>query len=114
MKIMMGPSNVQYIHYSGNIWVSKEVQEGNGFNVAILENSNLRVLGYTQGELDKAVRSILKSYGWYDHVISRMLADEEEIATCSICRRNFYEGDVNMTDYEDDVCIVCEPRYKSR
>ncbi|MGM1023152.1 MAG: hypothetical protein ACQEXV_22200 [Bacillota bacterium] len=42
------------------------------------------------------------------------LCDKSEIATCLICNRNYHEGAVNMIDYEVDVCIHCEPKYKQR
>ena len=30
---------------------------------------------------------------------------------CSICNKTFNETDVNIVDYEDDVCVNCEKTY---
>lgn len=38
-------------------------------------------------------------------------AGEDELATCHICGKSRHENDVNLTDYEDDVCILCETEY---
>jgi hypothetical protein len=118
--IMEGSFNVKYEKYSGKVWVSVQTDSpSQGFNVATLqENGELRVLGYTNRDetknrtLDQAVHGILKSYGWFDHVINRLLAEDDEIASCTICTNDFHENDVNLIDYQDDVCIVCEPKYK--
>lgn len=117
---MIGPYGKEYQKYSGKIYISKQNDEKiQGFNVAQLLNSGeLRVLGYTIRDeeagktLESAVRGILESYGWFDHVIARLMAEDDEIATCSVCGRDFHERDINLVDYDDDVCIVCEPHYK--
>ncbi|MDR6779376.1 hypothetical protein J2W98_003656 [Paenibacillus peoriae] len=113
MKTMIGPSNVQYFHYSGKVWLSEGYKERQRFNVAVLQNNELKVLGYVpQGNPEDAVIKILKSYGWFDHYISYLLAEEDEIIMCTVCNQNYYEGDVNIVDYEDDMCILCEAKYK--
>lgn len=34
------------------------------------------------------------------------------IATCSVCGLDFDETDINMTDYDLDLCTKCEKEYK--
>ncbi|MDC3424228.1 hypothetical protein NC797_06865 [Aquibacillus sp. 3ASR75-11] len=36
---------------------------------------------------------------------------DETIITCSVCGRNFDEGDVNIIDYDLDLCISCEKKH---
>ncbi|QDS35234.1 hypothetical protein [Brevibacillus brevis] len=118
---MIGPYGVEYEKYAGEIYVSKQNgKRKQGFNVAQLKpDGELRILGYTSRDealgktLEEGVRGILKSYGWFDHVISRMMAEADEIATCTVCGGDYHERDVNLIDYEDDVCIVCEPKFKA-
>jgi hypothetical protein len=38
--------------------------------------------------------------------------NEEEIATCTICAKDYHEVVVNMIDYEDDVCHNCLHKYE--
>lgn len=40
------------------------------------------------------------------------IEDDFEVVTCSICGIDYDEGKVNLVDYDDDVCIHCEPKYK--
>lgn len=37
---------------------------------------------------------------------------EQLIATCSVCGNDFDEVDINMMDYELDLCAKCERKYK--
>ena len=34
--------------------------------------------------------------------------DDEEIATCAVCGNEFPEGEINMMDYDVDMCVTCE------
>lgn len=36
----------------------------------------------------------------------------EFLVTCSKCGESFEEAEVNMIDYEDDLCIECEKEHK--
>jgi len=36
---------------------------------------------------------------------------EDKTITCSVCDKNYDEADVNIVDYDDDVCIICEKTY---
>lgn len=38
-------------------------------------------------------------------------SEDEYKATCAVCGNTFDEVDVNMIDYDDDVCINCEKTY---
>lgn len=38
--------------------------------------------------------------------------DKDEIASCSVCAKDYHEGEVNMIDYEDDVCQNCLQKYE--
>lgn len=37
---------------------------------------------------------------------------EDTRIMCSICGHVLPEEDVNIVDYEDDVCVECEKQYK--
>ncbi|WP_071459815.1 hypothetical protein [Bacillus massilinigeriensis] len=40
-------------------------------------------------------------------------ADEEDgMITCSLCGIDYNEADVNVLDYEEPVCVNCEPEYR--
>lgn len=38
---------------------------------------------------------------------------EDEKATCSVCGYTFHENDINMIDYEMDLCVLCELQFKA-
>ncbi|WP_236686949.1 hypothetical protein [Ornithinibacillus contaminans] len=38
--------------------------------------------------------------------------ETEELATCSVCGNEFEETEINMTDYELDLCSTCEKDHK--
>jgi hypothetical protein len=38
--------------------------------------------------------------------------DEDEIATCGVCGKDYHESKINMIDYDDDVCLNCLQQYK--
>lgn len=106
-------------HYKGSIWITKidEAKENQGINICLKTNDDYNVLcyvikskkGYTFNHnkyysLDDIVYSFLESYGtlW-------MLEDR---ATCQVCNKSFLETDINMIDYELDVCTQCEKTIK--
>ena len=35
----------------------------------------------------------------------------EKIITCSICGENFHESEVNIIDYDLDLCVSCEKAF---
>ncbi|OMF76805.1 hypothetical protein [Paenibacillus glucanolyticus] len=108
MITMTGPSNMQYKKYSGRIWITMDTSKG--FNVAeFKEDNTLRVLAYTQGNVDQSVMNVLISYGWTDHHIAYLLANDDELVTCQVCHRIYQENYVNIVDYETDVCFICQP-----
>lgn len=36
------------------------------------------------------------------------------MATCASCGNDFEETEINMIDYEIDLCIECEKEYRTR
>lgn len=36
---------------------------------------------------------------------------DESVITCSVCSLNFDELDVNIIDYDLDLCITCEKKH---
>ncbi|KAB2329417.1 hypothetical protein [Bacillus mesophilum] len=38
----------------------------------------------------------------------------EEMATCGNCGEDYPESDINMIDYEIDLCGACEKEYKNK
>jgi hypothetical protein len=38
--------------------------------------------------------------------------EEDEMVACSLCGIDYNREDVNMTDYDENVCVNCEPEYK--
>jgi hypothetical protein len=38
--------------------------------------------------------------------------EEEKMVTCSLCGIEYNREDVNMTDYDENVCVNCEPEYR--
>ncbi|MFB5761079.1 hypothetical protein [Paenibacillus medicaginis] len=109
MKTMVDKYGATYTKYAGQIWVSAGV----GFNVALLkETGELKVLGFGNGEAEKVVIQVLKTNGWSDHYIAYLLSEKDEVATCAVCGQTYHENQVNLVDYEEDVCMLCEPKYK--
>lgn len=37
---------------------------------------------------------------------------DEELATCSMCGKTSHENEINMIDYDLDVCVTCEKENK--
>ena len=67
------------------------------------ELAQVEILGVTESDSLQSICSIFS--------IEIEQWDEEEIATCSKCGKDYHENDVNMIDYEDDVCKNCLPQY---
>jgi hypothetical protein len=67
------------------------------------ELAQLEILGVTESDSLSAICSIfsIEIEQWAD----------EEIASCSKCGKDYHENDVNMIDYDDDVCKNCLPQY---
>ncbi|MBT2708751.1 hypothetical protein [Bacillus sp. ISL-47] len=38
--------------------------------------------------------------------------EENEMVACSLCGIQYNREDVNMTDYDENVCVNCEPEYR--
>ncbi|PLR98795.1 hypothetical protein [Bacillus sp. T33-2] len=38
--------------------------------------------------------------------------ESDEMVICSLCGIVYNEADVNTDDYDEDVCIYCEPEYR--
>ncbi|MCM3707228.1 MULTISPECIES: hypothetical protein [Cytobacillus] len=38
--------------------------------------------------------------------------EEESMVSCSLCGIEYNREDVNMTDYNENVCVNCEPEYR--
>ncbi|KZE67934.1 hypothetical protein AWM68_17320 [Fictibacillus phosphorivorans] len=38
---------------------------------------------------------------------------KDEIASCTVCKTSYHENEINMVDYDVDVCTTCEPAYKT-
>jgi hypothetical protein len=73
---------------------------------------------YSLNDWDKleCIKTYVENGNIYKLYLSRDLGyvsiDQEEMAImCSVCGTDFPEGDVNIVDYEDDVCIHCESTY---
>lgn len=42
------------------------------------------------------------------------ILSDESIITCSVCGNNFEEGDVNIIDYDLDLCTECEKEFLAK
>lgn len=85
-----------------------------GFLEIFLHSDNYEELKEEQLELlkswgitdDNSLAAILK------HLEMELtVATPEEIVTCSLCGDSYHENDVNMNDYEEDVCKNCLPAF---
>lgn len=48
------------------------------------------------------------------HEIVFLTDDPEEIASCADCGLEYHENEVNMVDYDIDLCVNCESHYKQQ
>ena len=76
----------------------------------MLKENDFQVLAYISPEqyekkdFDSLVNDTLTALG-----VTWML--QEDNITCSVCGKSYDEEDVNIVDYEDDVCVNCEKTY---
>lgn len=97
-------------HHKGRIFVSKLFKLENRGNICYLQNGEFLLLAYVSPsmlenkDLDTLIKDIVIANG-----TPYMLL--EDIITCSVCGNSYDEGDVNIVDYPDDVCVNCEKNY---
>ena len=97
-------------HHEGLIWVSKSFQTEKRGNICVFLKGTFQVLAYVSPaqlenkDLHTLVHEVITANG------SPYMLEETTIM-CMICNKLFHEADVNIVDYEDDVCIHCEPTY---
>lgn len=104
------------IHFKGGIWISKIFESENRGNICLKNqhSGEFQVIAYiSPSELENrdfkvVVESTLKALG----LIKWLELEDESIITCSVCGLNFDEGDVNIIDYELDLCVQCEKSHR--
>lgn len=100
-------------HHEGLIWVSKSFQTEKRGNICVFLKGTFQVLAYiSPAQLENKDLHILVQEVITANGSPYML--EETTIMCMICNQLFHEADVNIIDYEDDVCIHCEPAYSKQ
>lgn len=100
-------------HFRGYIWISKELKETSKGNVCVLQDGQFKVLAYIEPsrlekqDLESLIHNIVKANG------TLWMLEEEDLITCTVCNNMYEEEQVNIVDFEDDVCVYCEETYQN-
>lgn len=99
-------------HFKGAIWISKSFNTEKKGNIClkVQDTGEFQVLSYISPiqlknrNVKDVVESSINALG----LMKWLEFEDESIITCSVCGFSYDEGDVNIVDYELDLCVVCE------
>lgn len=103
------------IHFKGGIWISKSFNTEKRGNICLKnqDTGEFQVLAYispleiVNRHFEDVIESNLKALG----LLKWLEFEDESVITCSSCGFSFDEGDVNIIDYDLDLCIQCEKEH---
>ncbi|MFS0783325.1 hypothetical protein [Bacillus sp. 1P06AnD] len=66
----------------------------------------------TSQDAKNLVQSVIEETGFDCNLLTLSFEEmDETIITCSMCGKNYEEEDVNIIDYDLDLCIHCEKEH---